>query len=465
MLDKLRNLGDFNHNIEVLRSQKGLLIVGRRSPGHDPYSYLPCKYCMVFYMGENLWRHARHCNQRKAEDDQIDEEMTNTFKLEGRMILSGAGLYDGTETEHEFRKYVLEGMYQDEVRSQIRKDPLLIKFGSTLYNKLGKERTQDIRGRLRNTARMLIELNRQKPENSKKCMSDYIHPCEFDSVVAAVKKLCCLTDEERTLSGQSTFKKPSLVLKLGENLKKLAYLKRGRAIREQSKAMQDEVNEYLSLHESEWCDTLASKARATLQERTFNKPEVIPLTQDLVKLKNSIVDDMNHYKKAFTDDPEGSYNDLAGTTLARILLFNKQRQGKPGKLRISQYTVKPNYVPEESELFQSLTPIEQKLVQNLHLVEVFGKRGRKVPMLITPDVKESIDMLLQKREECHVLKDNPFVFALQRSSESRLRGNRCLHTAVRKASLEKPEMITSTSLRKYVATVSQASTFFCKLKF
>ena len=73
-------------------------------------------------------------------------------------------------------------------------------------------------------------------------------------------------------------------------------------------------------------------------------------------------------------------------------------------------------MPEESELFQSLTPIEQKLMQNLHLVEVFGKRGRKVPILITPDVKESIDMLLQKREECHVLKDNPLVFALQRSS-------------------------------------------------
>ena len=199
------------------------------------------------------------------------------FKLEGRMILSGAGLYDDTETEHEFRKYVLEGMYQDEVTSQIRKDPLLIKFGSTLYNKLGKERTQDIRGRLRNTACMLIELNRQKPENSKKCMSDYLHPCEFDTV-AAVRRLCCLTDEERTLSRQSTFKKTFSSSKIRGNPKEVGISKKGRVIREQSKAMQDEVNEYLSLHESEWCDTLASKVRATLQKCTFNKPEVIPLT-------------------------------------------------------------------------------------------------------------------------------------------------------------------------------------------
>ena len=250
MLDKFRILGDFNHNVQVLRARSGLLIVGRRSPGHDPDSYLPCKYCMVFYVGDNLRRHVRHCKQRKV-DDQACEEMTSTFKLEGRMILSGAGLYDQTEIEHQFRTDVLEGMYQDEVSSLIKKDSLMLKFGSTLYNKLGKERAQDIRGRLPNSARLLIELNNHQPENSKKFMTHYLKPTEFDNIIAAVRKLCCMTYEEQTLSGQASFKKPSLVLKLGENLKKLAYLKRGKAIREQDKIMQEEAVDYLDLHTSE----------------------------------------------------------------------------------------------------------------------------------------------------------------------------------------------------------------------
>ena len=76
------------------------------------------------------------------------------------------------------------------------------------------------------------------------------------------------------------------------------------------------------------------------------------------------------------------------------------------------------------QLFLSLTPVEQKLVQNMHLVEVFGKRGRKVPVLITPDVKEAIDMLIDKRQECHILEQNPFVFALPKSKDGRMKSNR-----------------------------------------
>ena len=49
-LKRLKNLGTFQHNINVLKSGHGELIVVRRTTGkRSPYSYLPCSKCYGFF--------------------------------------------------------------------------------------------------------------------------------------------------------------------------------------------------------------------------------------------------------------------------------------------------------------------------------------------------------------------------------------------------------------------------------
>lgn len=92
------------------------------------------------------------------------------------------------------------------------------------------------------------------------------------------------------------------------------------------------------------------------------------------------------------------------------------------------------------------------------MVEIKGKRGRKVPILLTKDVKKAIDVLVEKRSEVGVNPDNPYLFAATgNGSLGHLRPWECMKKVATNEDLqlEKPEAVTSTRLRKYVATVSQ----------
>jgi hypothetical protein len=47
----------------------------------------------------------------------------------------------------------------------------------------------------------------------------------------------------------------------------------------------------------------------------------------------------------------------------------------------------------------------------LDMVEIRGKRGNKVPIILTKDIKESIDLLIRTRKNVGIPDKNPFVFA------------------------------------------------------
>ena len=44
------------------------------------------------------------------------------------------------------------------------------------------------------------------------------------------------------------------------------------------------------------------------------------------------------------------------------------------------------------------------------MVEIRGKRGRKVPVLLTPEMKTAMDVLVDKRKEVNINPKNPFFF-------------------------------------------------------
>ena len=87
---------------------------------------------------------------------------------------------------------------------------------------------------------------------------------------------------------------------------------------------------------------------------------------------------------------------------------------------------------------------------------VRGKRGRKVPIILSKDVIKAMDCLIQTRSTVGVEPGNKFVFAAPtRGSVNFLRGHDCLAAVVDRLQLKEPSAIKSTKLRKYIATVSQ----------
>ncbi len=122
---------------------------------------------------------------------------------------------------------------------------------------------------------------------------------------------------------------------------------------------------------------------------------------------------------------------------------------------LKSYTSRPNWETASiSDIKKHLTPLEFHLMQNLDMVYTRGKRGRKVPILIPPESKQAMDKLTTCRDVCGVPKENSYFFA-RPGYKSNLRGCDCLHQLTKEANLQKPQLIRSTKMRKYTATISQ----------
>lgn len=102
-----------------------------------------------------------------------------------------------------------------------------------------------------------------------------------------------------------------------------------------------------------------------------------------------------------------------------------------------------------------LSKLEKDLSHEFTRVVIRGKSGRKVPVLLTRVMTKSLNFLIEQRIEGNeILDSNEYVFARQ-NSYSHLRGSDCLRKYAAASGTRRPETLTSTQLRKHVATLSQ----------
>ncbi|XP_045070682.1 uncharacterized protein LOC123484401 isoform X2 [Coregonus clupeaformis] len=104
------------------------------------------------------------------------------------------------------------------------------------------------------------------------------------------------------------------------------------------------------------------------------------------------------------------------------------------------------------DIVRGLTDFERKLAEHFERVEIRGKRSRKVPVLLTSDMITAMDLLMISRKECQVHKENVYMFT-RPGVLSHYRGSDCLQV-FKQCGAKNPEALTSTRLRKQVATLS-----------
>ena len=74
-----------------------------------------------------------------------------------------------------------------------------------------------------------------------------------------------------------------------------------------------------------------------------------------------------------------------------------------------------------------LTDLKRNLYKMFNVIEIVGKRGRTVPVLLTTEVMAWLNALVAKRHKAGVTQDNTYLFArCCYCGTSHIRGSDCL---------------------------------------
>lgn len=183
-------------------------------------------------------------------------------------------------------------------------------------------------------------------------------------------------------------------------------------------------------------------------------PQVLPFTHD-VKLLNFYMENEQHVLERLlrVSPTRENYAALAKVTLALAITFNRRRAGEVSRMLLTAFRSR-NKSALHDDVAICLTPFERKMCEYFARVEIRGKRGRMVPVLLKPSMVTAMELLAEMRESCSVPNDNVFMFG-RPEAMSAYRGGECLQKYTKLCGAKHPEALTSTKLRKHIATMSQ----------
>lgn len=394
-----------------------------------------------FFLKKSLWRHVKTC--------PFSQESSKY-----RKIISQAQLLLPTtlEMSEGLKKDVIGRMTADEISIAARNDPTIIKIGEKLYQKHGHlpHLYTHVSQKMRELGRLLLVVRSE--DRNITTIKDVIHAQKFPTVIKATRVLCKYSIET------NTYGNPSLALKLGHLLKKAAKVCKTDSLIHGNNDLISRCEEFLTLLESEWTDEISSTALRTVVQTKINKGQGLPLTEDIQKLQTFLKNKSVELKARLESDTvtKSDWDFLNQITLANLVLFNRRRGGGTQRLTLEAYRNKRSKDEPIQEILDALKPTEKMLCKTFSRVEIRGKKGRTVPVLFTPTHEENIDILIKTRTKVGVHNDNKYLFA--RSSFDSLfpiRSADGLRKFAKESGLSIPENVTSTKLRKHVATLSQ----------
>ncbi|KAL1252247.1 hypothetical protein QQF64_020043 [Cirrhinus molitorella] len=211
---------------------------------------------------------------------------------------------------------------------------------------------------------------------------------------------------------------------------------------------------FKKLYDTKWSELVSHTALTTLNEGRFNKPSTLLFTEDVQRLYQHLENAVNSASESLKQMASPQvYGELCKATLAKIILFNRRRGGEVAKMQLKGL-LERDTAPLHKDVAVGLTKFEQKLCAHSSRVEIRGKRGRKVAVLLSPDMVDALTLLIRRRTECGVPEGNEYLFA-RPSCLSPYRGQDRLRTFANECGAKNPELLRSTQLRKHVATLSQ----------
>jgi hypothetical protein len=412
------------------------MVVYRQKSESVACEYVPCSECAGYYKRRQLWKHAKKCRGEQQRPKQ-------------RHIADGQLLLPSPIEVSGILHKVIQGMTNDAVTRCVRQDELILKIGEKMCMKLGHnaENFNNIRYCLRTLGRLLIILQQSKHQLFR--IEEFLDPTLYKTMVSAARQLAGYDPKTNKYST------PSLALKVGHYLKKCCNLLKGEALQTRDDRKASLADQFRTLLELNWESDVSANALRTLSESKMNRVYLLPLTKDVKALSDFLKKEIDETSSSCEQNPEGrqDYIRLQKSLLALIILFNRRRSGEASRMAVSDYE-KSLQCTSLNDNDIELSHMEKMIAKSLHRVEIIGKKGRKVPILLTAKMYKAIRLIVQNRAAVGLHADNGYVFACLNGA-GYLRGSDILRVFSEQCGAERPEAIRSTKLRKHIATLTQ----------
>lgn len=161
-------------------------------------------------------------------------------------------------------------------------------FSVLKNSEVNEQRVKDLdnaRTKVRTVGRLLKKLHQSNEVQIP--LSEFITGRNFAKVVDATKCLALECDS------------PQLALTLGHYIKHVALLKGSLGIQTESAQIVTEARDFKELYNAHWNNRVSSIAKRRQKLRHINKPGKVPLTSDLLKLKEWMEEEL---KKIITEN-------------------------------------------------------------------------------------------------------------------------------------------------------------------
>jgi hypothetical protein len=435
---RLRNMGNHLHNCSVVREGQGDFLVTYRPTNEVVYTdYVPCDACFAYIQKRELWRH--RCKLKS--------------KTKGRVAANAALLLPSPAGMSSQLHLLIDGMQNAEFKIVIRNDEVISSLALKLLDKVSMKKKAYVRQQVILLARLLLEM---KQKHNVQTLTDCICPGQFRNVVQSVKSIAGFDEK----SGR--YRVPTTALKIGHLLKKCARIVKTSAIMKKDRSVIEDTDYFVQLCESEWTDEISSNALKTVVERRRNKVQLLPLSEDVAKLHKLLQNEITTYASLLETccdanseeiDVEKTWRNLASAILAQLITFNRRRSGEVSRMTVQDFRQRTKS-SMSSDAQQALEPLERSLCKLFTRVEIEGKRGRTVPVLLKTETEKALELLEKMRSVCGVKENNEYMFAMP-NSDNFLRGHDSIRMASIRCGARNPESLRSTNLRKHVATMCQ----------
>lgn len=437
--EELVNRGDFSHNYHVIDKGYGMVIPKYRSKkgNENVRSLIPCQSCRGFYKKSDLWKLQKRCCGQKST------------VLQSKPVQAGKLLMPHKHTTEKFFEKVMVIMKDDEIKRTVESDSMILRYGNNMFESSGHEVQNHtyISCKMREIGRLLLAA--RNIDSDIKSVLDLMKGSKFWDLLIAAVKIVAQYNEERHQFGI-----PSLARKLGHSMKGIAEMEYFESLKNGDIENRSVAQTFLEMYALKWTKAIGSIAYSSLEENKYNKPQLLPLVEDVTQLNKYLNMEARSLCDNIKDNPQEYYPALAKVCLAQVILFNRKRSGEAQRMTVEGFQAAKLGGPVDNAVMCSFTKFEQKLIKSHLRVEIKGKKGRRVPVLLTEEMVSCLNKLLKYRDAAGI-SNQKFLFARPGSTKHPYRGCDVLREFSQKCNLKLPECITSTKLRKQLATLSQ----------